>query len=75
MIRQLERAAGFERDDDEESKLDKLEAMLAMPGIDVPAVAPLFARPTGRENHTFEKAPRMRPPPAGHSDHIQIIYH
>ena len=43
VILQLERAAGFNRDDAPETKLDKLEAALAQGASDVPAVAPLFA--------------------------------
>jgi class 3 adenylate cyclase/ABC-type transport system involved in cytochrome c biogenesis ATPase subunit len=42
-ISQLERAAGFKADDTSEQRLDKLEALLAMGGSRVQAVAPLFA--------------------------------
>ena len=42
-IAQLERAAEFEADDTSEQRLDKLEAVLAMDGLRVQAVAPLFA--------------------------------
>jgi predicted ATPase len=42
-ITQLERAAGFKADDTTEQRLDKLEAVLAMGGSRVQAVAPLFA--------------------------------
>jgi predicted ATPase len=42
-ISQLERAAGFKADDTSEQRLDKLEAVLAMDGLRVQAVAPLFA--------------------------------
>jgi hypothetical protein len=42
-IAQLERAAGFKTDDRSEQRLDKLEAVLAMDGLRVQAVAPLFA--------------------------------
>ena len=42
-IAQLERAAGFARDDTAEAKLDKLEATLALACDDPMAVAPLFA--------------------------------
>ena len=42
-IAQLERAAGFKADDTSEQRLDKLEALLAMGGSRVQAVAPLFA--------------------------------
>jgi class 3 adenylate cyclase/tetratricopeptide (TPR) repeat protein len=43
VIAQLERAAGFKADDTTEQRLDKLEAVLAMGGSRVQAVAPLFA--------------------------------
>ncbi|MFQ6024332.1 MAG: AAA family ATPase [Acidiferrobacterales bacterium] len=43
IIEQLQRAAGFERDDTSEQKLDKLEALLAQSAEDVPRVTPLFA--------------------------------
>ena len=39
----LERAAGFKADDTSEQRLDKLEALLAMGGSRIQAVAPLFA--------------------------------
>src|SRR6266581_3684574 len=42
-IAQLERAAGVKADDTSEQRLDKLEAVLAMDGSQVRAVAPLFA--------------------------------
>ena len=42
-IAQLERAAGFKADDTSEQRLDKLEALLAMGGSRIEAVAPLFA--------------------------------
>jgi len=42
-IEQLERAAGFSREDDTEAKLDKLERLLAQAVPDVERVAPLFA--------------------------------
>jgi hypothetical protein len=50
MIEQLERAAGFERDDPPEARLDKLEALLAR-GTDqldstVPLIAALLGLPT-----------------------------
>jgi class 3 adenylate cyclase/tetratricopeptide (TPR) repeat protein/ABC-type transport system involved in cytochrome c biogenesis ATPase subunit len=43
VIAQLERAAGFKAGDTSEQRLDKLEAVLAMGGSWVQAVAPLFA--------------------------------
>jgi predicted ATPase len=42
-IAQLERAAGFKAGDTSEQRLDKLEAVLAMPAPRVQAVAPLLA--------------------------------
>jgi class 3 adenylate cyclase/predicted ATPase/ABC-type transport system involved in cytochrome c biogenesis ATPase subunit len=42
-IAQLERAAGFKADDTPEERLAKLEAVLAIDGLRVEAVAPLFA--------------------------------
>jgi class 3 adenylate cyclase/tetratricopeptide (TPR) repeat protein len=42
-IAQLERAAGFKADDTSEQRLHKLEAVLAMRGSRIEAVAPLFA--------------------------------
>ena len=62
VIEQLERAAGFERDDPPAAKLDKLEALLAR-GTDqldqaVPLIAALLGVPTG------ESLPAARPDPA-----------
>jgi len=42
-IEQLERTAGFKADDPPETRLDKLEMLLASATTDVKAVAPLFA--------------------------------
>jgi class 3 adenylate cyclase len=42
-ISQLERAAGFRRDDTAEQRLDKLETLLARATNDVTEIAPLFA--------------------------------
>ena len=42
-ISQLERAAGFRRDDTAEQRLDKLESLLARATNDVSEIAPLFA--------------------------------
>ncbi|MGI9304304.1 MAG: AAA family ATPase [Gammaproteobacteria bacterium] len=44
VIRPLERASGFQRDDRAEVKLDKLEALLAQTSDHVADVAPLFAK-------------------------------
>jgi len=43
IVEQLERAAGFELNDDPEQRLDKLEALLGQATNDVGNVAPLFA--------------------------------
>lgn len=43
LIEQLARAAGFERDDTVERKLDRLEATLVLSAEELPAIAPLFA--------------------------------
>ena len=43
IVEQLERAAGFERADSAERKLDKLEAVLVLPADERPSVTPLFA--------------------------------
>jgi class 3 adenylate cyclase/predicted ATPase len=51
VIDQLERAAGFERSDTAEAKLDKLEALLVLSMAEVssiaPLIAPLLSVPTG----------------------------
>ncbi len=43
IIKNLEHAAGFVRDDADETKLEKMEALLAQAGSEVYAVAPFFA--------------------------------
>jgi predicted ATPase/class 3 adenylate cyclase len=43
IIKQLERAAGFERDDSSDVRLNKMEAALAVPAQEIPVVAPLIA--------------------------------
>ena len=43
IVEQLERTAGFERDDSPERKLDKLEAVLVLSADERPSVTPLFA--------------------------------
>ena len=61
-ITQLERAAGFRRDDTDEQRLTKLEAVLALAANDlgeaVPLLADLLSIPTG------DRYPRARPHPA-----------
>lgn len=43
VVEQLERSAGIKTEDTAEKRLDKLEALLALRGLEVEAVAPLFA--------------------------------
>ena len=43
IVERLERAAGFEREDSAERRLDKLEAELALPPEEQPTITPLFA--------------------------------
>src|SRR5262249_13234716 len=63
-IAPLERAAGFKADDTSEQRLDKLEAVLAVQGSRIEAVAPLFAAllsiPFG------ERYPPLAPSPTQH---------
>ena len=44
VIKQLERAAGLERDDSADTKLDKLEALLRQAVPDIAETSPLLAR-------------------------------
>ena len=64
VISQLERAAGFRRDDTAEQRLDKLEALLAQATNDVSAVAPLLADllsvPTGERYPALNLTPQKR---------------
>ena len=61
-ITQLERAAGFRRDDTDEQRLTKLEALLALAGHDlgeaVPLVAGLLSIPTGNSYPALDLSPR-----------------
>ena len=61
-IAQLERAVGFKADDTSEERLDKLEALLAIPAPRVQEIAPLFAAllsiPIG------DRYPKLPPNPA-----------
>ena len=63
-IAQLERAAGFRREDMPEQRLTKLEALLAQATNDVSEVAPLFADllsiPTGARYPSLTLTPQKR---------------
>jgi class 3 adenylate cyclase/tetratricopeptide (TPR) repeat protein len=63
-ITQLERAAGFRRDDSDEQRLDKLEALLSQGTTDLSEVVPLFADwlliPTGDRYPTLDLNPEKR---------------
>jgi class 3 adenylate cyclase/tetratricopeptide (TPR) repeat protein len=63
-ITQLERAAGFRRDDGDEQRLDKLEALLSQGTTDLSEVVPLFADwlliPTGDRYPALELNPEKR---------------
>jgi predicted ATPase/class 3 adenylate cyclase len=64
VVERLERAAGFERDDTAETKLAKLEALLAVGTEDVGAVAPLVADllsvPVGGRYPPLDLTPQQR---------------
>jgi class 3 adenylate cyclase len=63
-ITQLERAAGLRREDTDEQRLDKLEAVLALGTDDlaeaVPLLADLFAIPTGDRYPPLNLTPQKR---------------
>jgi hypothetical protein len=63
-IAQLQRAAGFRREDTDEQRLDKLEAVLAQANNDVREVAPLLAAllslPTGERYPPLTLSPQKR---------------
>jgi class 3 adenylate cyclase/tetratricopeptide (TPR) repeat protein len=63
-IAQLERAAGFRRDDTAEQRLDKLELLLAeaadSPGEAVPLIAELLSIPTADRYPPLQLAPQKR---------------
>jgi class 3 adenylate cyclase len=63
-IRQLERAAGFRREDTIEQRLEKLEAVLGRSTRDISKVAPLFADvlsiPTGGRYPPLNLTPQKR---------------
>src|SRR6516162_8318170 len=64
VIAQLERAAGFRRDDTDEQRLDKLEAVLAPGTTNLGEVVPLFADwlsiPTGDRYPALSLTPEKR---------------
>jgi len=64
IITQLERAAGFQREDTAEGRLDKLEALLSKGSNDLREVAPLIADllsiPTGDRYAALELTPQKR---------------
>src|SRR5215831_3431969 len=64
VITQLERAAGFRRDDTDEQRLDKLEAVLAPGTTNLSEVVPLFADwlsiPTGDRYPALNLTPEKR---------------
>ena len=64
VIAQLERAAGFRREDTAEQRLDKLEALLAQATNDLSEVAPLIADllvgPTGERYPPLNLTPQKR---------------
>jgi len=63
-ITQLERAAGFRRDDTDEQRLTKLEAVLALAANDlgeaVPLLAGLLSIPTGDRYAALDLTPQKR---------------
>src|SRR5215469_5051979 len=63
-ITQLERAAGFRRDDTDEQRLDKLEAVLGQATNDLSEAAPLLAQllavPTDGRYPAFDLTPQKR---------------
>src|SRR5262249_34446969 len=63
-IRQLERAAGFRREDTSEQRLDKLEAVLNQatnaPGDVPPLIADLLSVPTGDRSPPIDLTPERR---------------
>jgi class 3 adenylate cyclase/predicted ATPase len=62
VIAQLERAAGFERDDSVEEKLDKLEALLdpASPAEDVGLIAELLSLPSALRYQLLPSTPQRK---------------
>src|SRR6516164_9484031 len=75
-IMQLERAAGFRRDDTDEQRLDKLEAVLAQ-GTDelseaVPLLAELLSIPTGDRYPPLDLTPQKRKEKTLHAQLAQV---
>jgi class 3 adenylate cyclase/predicted ATPase len=64
IISQLERAAGLRRDDTDQLRLDKLEALLAEANVDlneaVPLIADLLSVPTGNRYPPLSLTPQKR---------------
>jgi class 3 adenylate cyclase len=75
-ISQLERAAGFRREDTDEQRLVKLEAMLAQAtndlGAAVPLLADLLSMPTGNRYPPLNLTPQKRKEKTLHAQLAQI---
>lgn len=75
-IAQLERAAGLRREDTDEQRLDKLEAVLALGTDDLPAVVPLLADllsiPTGDRYRPLDLTPQKRKGKTLHAQLTQV---
>jgi class 3 adenylate cyclase/predicted ATPase len=75
-ITQLERAAGFRRDDTEEQRLAKLEAVLALATNDLSEVVPLMADllsiPTGDRYPALNLTPQKRKEKTLHAQLAQV---
>jgi tetratricopeptide (TPR) repeat protein len=75
-ITQLERAAGFRRDDTDEQRLDKLEAALAQGTDDLSEAAPLLAEllsiPTGDRYPSLNVTPQKRKEKTLHAQLAQV---
>src|SRR6202041_3224042 len=75
-ITQLERAAGFRREDTNEQRLAKLEAVLAQAtndlGAAVPPLADLLSIPTGDRYPALNLAPQKRKEKILHAQLAQI---
>jgi class 3 adenylate cyclase/tetratricopeptide (TPR) repeat protein len=75
-IAQLERAAGFRRDDTDAQRLEKLEAVLALAtdelGEAVPLLADLLSVPTGKRYPALDLSPQKRKEKTLHVQLAQI---